>query len=103
MGAPLIVVLVLISVLGAINLAVSISVIRSPFYSPFQKAAQCAIVWLIPLFGSVAVWAFLRSQHNWEKYDTRAFPEPSEKGVAIEIDHAIHENHGENGEVGGHD
>lgn len=103
MAAPLTLALVLFGTLVAINLAVSVNVIRSSFYSPFQKTAQCAIVWLIPLIGPVAVWAFLRSQYKWEKYDTRAFPKPSEKGVAIEVDNAIHENHGGSSEVSGHD
>jgi hypothetical protein len=74
-------------------------VIRSPFYTRFQKSAQVAIVWCVPLFGALGIWAFLRAQYNWQKYDTRAFPEGAQKGVAIEVQDAIHGLGG--GEPGG--
>ena len=83
--------------LAIANLWVSVSVIRSPFYSRGQKLAQCLIVWLIPLFGAIGIWAFLRAQYNWQKYDTRAYPERSEKGVAVEVQDAIHESGGHAG------
>lgn len=83
--------------LALANLWVSVSVIRSPFYSAGQKIAQCFIVWLIPLFGAVGIWAFLRSQYNWQKYDTRAYPEGSEKGMAVAVQDAIHESGGHAG------
>ena len=83
--------------LAVANLWVTVSVIRSPFYSGGQKFAQCLIVWLIPLFGAIGIWAFLRAQYNWQKYDTRAFPESSEKGVAVEVQDVIHESGGHAG------
>jgi|SoiMethySBSTD1v2_1073268.scaffolds.fasta_scaffold129503_4 hypothetical protein len=73
------------------NIAVSVALVRSHFYSGTQKAAQLAIIWLIPLFGVVGIGAFLRAQYRWEKYDTRAFPEQTQKGVAIEVQNAIHD------------
>lgn len=79
------------------NLWVSVSVIRSPFYSAGQKLAQCLIVWLIPLLGVIGIWAFLRAQYNWQKYNTRAYPERSEKGVAVAVQDAIHESGGHAG------
>lgn len=79
-------------VLGLINLYISIIVIRCPFYSPTQKLAQCLIVWLIPIIGPVGIWSFMRAQYNWQKYDTRAYPEPSQKMVAVEINNAIHDS-----------
>lgn len=79
------------------NLWVSVSVIRSPFHSAGQKFAQCLIVWLIPLFGAVGIWVFLRSQYNGQKYDTRAYPESSEKMVAVEVQDAIHASGGHAG------
>lgn len=84
---------VAIALLGLVligNLAVSIPVLRSCFYSPRQKLIQCGIVWLMPILGAVGVWAFLRSQHGWEKYDTRAYSEPSEKMVVTELDASSH-------------
>lgn len=57
------------------NLAASVSLIYSPFYNRAQKLAQCAIIWLIPAFGAVGIWVFLRVQYNWQKYDTRAYPQ----------------------------
>ena len=87
--------------LALVNIWVSISVFRSSFYSPGQKFAQCLIVWLIPLVGVIGVWLFLRSQYSWQKYDTRAYPERSEKMVPLEIDHAIHDNFGDGGHGGG--
>ena len=68
-----------IACVGLINLVISVLVIRCALYSPLQKLSQCAIVWFIPVLGAVGVWAFLRSQYNWRKYDTRAYPERSEK------------------------
>ncbi len=80
-----------------INLYVSILVIRSHFYSGTQKFAQCLIVWLIPIFGPAGIWSFLRAQYKWEKYNTRAYPERSEKMVAAEINNAINDNFGGGG------
>ena len=84
----------LIAILVGANLVISISLVRSRFYSPVQKLAQGAIVWLVPIFGVIGIWAFLRSQHNWEKYDTHAFPDPSQKAVAVEVESAIHGDSG---------
>jgi hypothetical protein len=96
---------VMLALLGAallVNLIVSVSVIRSPFYSGTQKLAQCAIVWLVPLLGPVAIWSFLRAQHGWRAYDTRAYPEPTKKMVAVEINDAVIGNLG-GGSHGGSD
>jgi hypothetical protein len=89
------------AVIGLANAIVSFLVIRSHFYSVSQKLAQCAIVWLIPVLGPVGVWAFLRTQREWEKYDTRAYPEPSEKMVAVEINNSILDSFGENSDASG--
>lgn len=67
---------------------------HSDFYSSWQKIAQCALVWFIPIIGALGVWAFLRSQYKWEKYDTRAHPEYSEKMVNVEIANEIHDHFG---------
>lgn len=87
--------------LALANLWVSFSVIRSPFYSAGQKVTQCLIVWFIPLFGAVGIWVFLHSQYNWQKYNTRAFPERREKMIAVEIDNAIHDSFGDGGHASG--
>jgi len=70
-------------------------------FSPFQKAAQCLIVWFAPLLGTVGIWAFLRSQYNWNKYDTRTYPEHCEKMVLIELDKSEHGASGSEGETHG--
>ena len=59
------------------------------------------MIWFIPLLGAVGVWLFLRVQYNWQKYDTRAYPERSEKMVAVEIDHAVHDSFGDGGHAAG--
>jgi len=74
---------------------------KCPMFSSFQKVAQCLIVWLAPLLGTVGIWAFLRSQYNWNKYDTRAFPEHSEKMVLVELDKSGHGAPGIEGETHG--
>jgi len=94
------IVLALIATLVIGNLAVSLSLIRCHFYSRGQKLAQAIIVWLVPVLGAVGIWAFLRAQYRWEKYDTRAFPEPTQKGVAIEVSDAIHDGFGGGAEGG---
>jgi hypothetical protein len=73
------------------NVVVSVALIRSHFYSRPQMAAQVAVIWLLPLFGAVGVGAFLLAQYRWAKYDTRAFPERTRKGVAVEVQNAIHD------------
>lgn len=93
--------LVLLGIACLMNLAASVAVIRSHFYSPAQKLAQCLIVWLVPILGPVGIWAFLRAQHGWETYDTRAYPERSQKMVAIEINNAINDGFGSGGAHGG--
>jgi hypothetical protein len=73
------------------NVVISVALVRSHFYSRAQVAAQLAIIWFLPLFGAVSVGAFLVAQYRWAKYDTRAFPEHTRKGVAVEVQNAIHE------------
>lgn len=103
MDAPMKAVLVIAGVLCAANLLVSYLINRSPFYSRGQKAAQCAIVWVIPVLGPVGVWAFLRSQYGWAKYDTRAYPEPTEKMISVEVNDAISSGSSHGNEANGHD
>jgi hypothetical protein len=91
----------LIAAVVIANLAVSVALLRCHFYTPLQKLAQSAIVWLVPILGAVGIWAFLRAQYKWEKYDTRAFPEGTQKGVAIEVSNAIHDSFGGGAEGGG--
>lgn len=101
MDALLTPVLILSSVLCLINLYISILVIRCAFYSTAQKLVQCLIVWLIPIIGPIGIWSFLRAQYNWQKYDTRAYPEPSQKMVAVEINNAIHDSFPDSGGANG--
>jgi hypothetical protein len=75
-----------IGAIAVTNIRVSALVIKCPMFSSFQKVAQCLIVWLVPLLGAVGIWAFIRSQYYWAKYDTGAFPEDSEKMVLVELD-----------------
>jgi len=70
------------------NIVVSIAVVRAHYYSGRQKLAQVVVVWLLPLVGAVAIGVFLYSQRDNTMFDTRAYPEPSEKATA----HTIHES-----------
>jgi hypothetical protein len=81
---------VAIGAIAVANIRVSALVIKCPMFSLFQKVAQCLIVWLIPLLGAVGIWAFVRSQYNWAKFDTRVFREDSEKMVLVELDKSEH-------------
>lgn len=83
------------------NVVVSVLVIRSRYFLWPQKLGQCVIVWTIPLLGPTAVWAFLRSQEHADIFDTRAYPEPTKKGIAVEVQNAIHDSFGEGGAGGG--
>ena len=93
----------IIGVLSIANLVVSAFVLRSRYYSIGQKLAQCFLVWLLPIVGTVGVWVFLRTQEQGNIFDTRAYPEPSEKMVAAEVDSTIHDSFGGGGEGGGGD
>jgi hypothetical protein len=71
----------LVAVIVAANVAVSVAVARSGYYSRAQKMGQIAIVWLLPFVGALAVGVFLYSQRDNPMFNTRAYPEPSEKAV----------------------
>jgi len=97
----------LVTVLALANVLVSALVMRSRYYSWPQKLVQWAMVWLVPVLGATGVWAFLRTQEHADVFDTRAYPEPSQKMVAVEVQNAIHDNFGGgaagSGEGGGGD
>jgi hypothetical protein len=83
----------------AIDLAICFQVGRSGFYTKPQVIAQCAIVWLIPLFGPLLVWAFLRSQYHWQKLDTHFTGETYDGLAADAFDGSTHGDPG--GDAGG--
>lgn len=90
MASPFALSVLAICAIAFANVVVSARVVKCPMLSTFQKAAQCSIVWLVPIIGAVGIWAFLRSQYNWNKFDTRAYPEHSEKMVLLELDKSEH-------------
>jgi hypothetical protein len=61
------------------NIGVSMFVWRSHYYSRQQKLVQCAIVWLLPVLGVVAVGVFLYSQRDNDMFDTRQYPHRNEE------------------------
>lgn len=99
------VVLVLAGGLALANLVVSVMLIRARYYTPLQKLVQCIAIWAIPLIGPTVVYAFLRTQEHAEIFDTRAYPEPSEKMVTATIGSAINDGFGDSvgGDGGGGD
>lgn len=86
--------LIFIGIIIVLNVLASVSLLRSSFYDRPQKLIQCTIIWLLPVIGAVAIWIFLRVQYNWQKYDTRAYPERTEKMISVVINNSIHENTG---------
>lgn len=80
--------IVLLAILIVANLVVSVAVARTHYYDRRQKFVQVLLVWLLPLIGAVGVGVFLYSQRDTTMFDTRAYPEPSEKAVA----HTVHES-----------
>ena len=91
----------LIGMLVVTNICVCVLLICSNLYSPGQKFAQCVLVWLVPIFGALGIGAFLLSQYRSVKYDTRAYPERSEKminaGVGNENHHHVGHSVGHSG------
>ena len=71
------------------NLAVSIALLRSAYYQPAQKLAQICIVWLLPALGALLIGAFLYSQRDRTMFNTRAYPERSEKMLGVSIHDAV--------------
>ena len=65
------------------NIASSIAVARAPYFSMRQKVAQCLLVWIVPVVGAITVGVFLYSQRDNTTFDSRAFPERSEKAVGL--------------------
>jgi hypothetical protein len=92
---------IIIGALSLANVVVSLLVLRSRYYSVPQKLAQCFIVWAIPLLGPIGIWALLRAQGHAEIFDTRAYPEPTQKAVAVEVSNAIHDSFGGDGGAAG--
>jgi hypothetical protein len=44
------------------NVWVSADILRNAMNSRVQMACQCAIVWLLPVFGAAIIWSFMRSE-----------------------------------------
>jgi hypothetical protein len=89
MNSSGVVAIVLLGALLLANVGVSVSILRAHYYNRSQKAAQMTIVWLLPLAGALGVGIFLYSQRDNPMYDTRTYPEPNEKAVAITIHESI--------------
>jgi hypothetical protein len=53
--------LIACGVLTLANILVSFQCILSDLFGPGQKLFQCLIVWLVPIFGAVGIYAFSRS------------------------------------------
>lgn len=85
MSLALVLALAIILGLIAANTVVSMAVARSVYYSSGQKTIQIAIFWLLPAVGAALIGVFLYSQRDNPIHDTRAYPENSEKAVAIEF------------------
>jgi hypothetical protein len=75
--------------LAVANLGVSLAVIHTVYYTPVQKLAQLCCVWLLPLVGVITVGVFLYSQRDNAMFDTRTYPEPREKAVALTVQESI--------------
>jgi len=71
------------------NLGVSIAIGRSGYFASNQKVAQIVVVWLLPLIGAVLVGVFLYSQRDNPRFDTRTFPETSEKAIAATVSESL--------------
>ena len=67
------------SILALANLMVTTRVCRSGSYTPRQKVLQTLIVWLLPILGFVAVWAFVSqvSERHANHYPDRTGGEGS--------------------------
>ena len=50
--------------LVALNLSVSILIVRRADFDLFQKAAQIAMVWIIPFIAAIGLWLFYRSNDD---------------------------------------
>jgi ABC-type transport system involved in multi-copper enzyme maturation permease subunit len=80
---------ILLGTLLVANVVVSIAIAGAVYYSPQQKIAQILLIWFVPLIGAIGVGVFLYSQRDNEMYDTRAYPEPSEKAIAYTIHESV--------------
>lgn len=50
--------------LVVLNLSVSILIVRRSDLDTFQKAAQIAMVWIIPVIAAIGLWLFHRSNDD---------------------------------------
>jgi cytochrome c-type biogenesis protein CcmH/NrfF len=79
----------LLAALVVANLGVSVAVIRARYYSPPQKLAQVLLLWLAPVVGAIGIGVLLYSQRDNTKFDTRSYPDPSEKAETYTIHESI--------------
>lgn len=70
----------LLMVLLVMNTLVTRSVLGAEFLEQQQKLRQVAIVWLIPIFGAIVIFVFLRAN--------RERAEPESKHIRNEDDHS---------------
>ncbi|WP_010605279.1 hypothetical protein [Pseudoalteromonas maricaloris] len=53
---------IILALIVLLNLVVSIYLAKRSDLEAFQKVAQIILVWLIPVFASIGLWLFHRSQ-----------------------------------------
>ena len=84
----------IVSALAVIDAIVCIFVMRSPYHSSRQKLIQCAIVWLLPIIGSLVVAVFLYSQRDPPSRRIPSDHEPDKTPAWAAPDPFLHDGHG---------
>jgi NADH:ubiquinone oxidoreductase subunit 6 (subunit J) len=69
-------------VLFAFNLTVTVQVFRADFLAAKQKIAQGLVIWLVPIFGAIAISMFLKSNRETAPADSRHAPDKNDYPAA---------------------
>jgi hypothetical protein len=64
------------------NLIVTVQVFRADFLAGKQKIAQGLVIWLVPIFGAIAISMFLKSNREAAPADSRHVPDKNDYPAA---------------------
>ena len=91
--------IIFVAIVVILNIAVSRNVYRSHKFDGRQKSFQFALIWLVPVIGSIASYSFLN-----EARDERFTTDLSDRGGSGDYDRSAHtpaDYGGGGGDIGG--
>ena len=85
------IVTLLVAGLAILNVAVILAIVRTDVYSRNQKVVQSLVVWLLPVFGAVVVYAVYRSSREPSARKSHHVSETNTEGEYAQSHNAVHD------------